>query len=63
MAEQCAAPDCGNAATVGPLCFVCERKWMHERGAVVEEAAHLTRLAAQFQRYCAEHGQPNPYDD
>jgi hypothetical protein len=36
---------------------------MHERGAVVEEAAHLTRLAAQFQRYCAEHGQPNPYDD
>lgn len=35
---------------------------MRDRREVVDEAEHLTDLAAQFQRYCAEHNQPNPYD-
>lgn len=62
VAEQCAAPECTNTATTGPLCYVCEGKWMRERSRVVEGAEHLTDLAAQFQKYCAEHNQPNPYD-
>jgi hypothetical protein len=62
MAEQCGGPGCVNTATTGPLCYVCERKWMHERGAVVEEASHLTKRWAEWAKWCSDHGQPNPFD-
>lgn len=63
VSEQCSAPDCENAAPHGNLCAACEAVWMRERRDVVEEAEHWTDLAVRFQRYCAERGQPNPYDD
>lgn len=63
MSDQCAAPECQNTAPMGKLCAACEQFWLKERVVVVDEAERLTDLAAQFARYCAEHGQPNPFTD
>lgn len=63
MADQCAAPDCTNSATTGPLCYVCEGQWMRDRREVVEQADQLTTLAAEFAEWCRTHGQPDPYHD
>lgn len=62
MSEQCSGPDCENNAMSGPLCFTCEKKWMADRRDVLDEADHLTAMSAQFAAWCADHGQPNPYD-
>ena len=35
---------------------------MAERRDVVDEADHLTDLAAQFQAWCRANNQPDPYE-
>ena len=59
----CAAPDCVNTATSTGLCPICEGRWMRDRSDVVDEAEHLTDLAAQFAAYCRDRGLPDPFKD
>ena len=61
---ECKVPDCGRtrAATSPDFCLSHEYEAKLDAEKVVAYADHVTDRNAGFDRWCAEHGLPDPHD-
>lgn len=61
-ARECV--DCGIPLGTWPddLCPGCQARVRIQTDRLLEDIGHMLGLEAEFVRWCAEHGQPNPHD-